>query len=392
MISTHDKIHSFLACFDNHKKTIIETLYTSLRLSTTIYAELEPAKQDELAKLMIVGLRKAMEQKSVSPLIEAIYSIHLDDLTATSTLSLDTIQALLTLIRRSSFAALTNPCLIRHMSAGVIGLDLLCKMLEQTLSEIITHHLHDIQNETLTLHNSISMLHSIIEASPNAIATFNPNGEVIYANASFQETTGYGKEATGIRLYDLIVPEDDEAQFATHQFATHQTWHGTLTCQHKNGETFPGDVAFFPIYDAENQVQGQAIILRDISNMLHTEELETPLIVLEDHVVAMPLIGSIDESRAQRITETLLEGVAANRATMAILDITGVPDVDNRIATTLIQTAQAARLLGAQIILTGIRPDVAITLVKLGIDMRGIVTRSRFKAGVAYALAHRHRV
>ena len=118
-------------------------------------------------------------------------------------------------------------------------------------------------------------------------------------------------------------------------------------------------------------------------------ELSTPLIPILDGVVAMPLIGAIDSARARQIMETLLEGIGEKRASIAILDITGVRVVDTQVANALIRTAQAAQLLGARVILTGITPEVAQTLVQLGIDLRSVATRSTLQSGIAYALAQR---
>jgi rsbT co-antagonist protein RsbR len=114
-------------------------------------------------------------------------------------------------------------------------------------------------------------------------------------------------------------------------------------------------------------------------------ELSTPLIPISDQIVAMPLIGSVDSRRAQQVIETLLQGIATTGAQIAILDITGVPVVDTQVADALIRAAQAVKLLGAQVVLTGIRPEVAQTLVGLGTDLRGIVTRSSLQSGIAYA-------
>ena len=114
-------------------------------------------------------------------------------------------------------------------------------------------------------------------------------------------------------------------------------------------------------------------------------ELSTPLIPISDQIVAMPLIGSVDSRRAQQVIETLLQGIAASGAQVAILDITGVPVVDTQVADALIRAAQAVKLLGAQVVLTGIRPEVAQTLVGLGTDLRGIITRSSLQSGIAYA-------
>ncbi len=115
-------------------------------------------------------------------------------------------------------------------------------------------------------------------------------------------------------------------------------------------------------------------------------ELSTPLIPITDKVVVLPLIGAVDTQRAQQILTTLLEGVAERRAQMVIIDITGVPTVDTQVANTLIHAAQAVRLLGASILLTGIRPEVAHTLVNLGVDLRGIQTAGTLQSGIAKTL------
>jgi rsbT co-antagonist protein RsbR len=118
-------------------------------------------------------------------------------------------------------------------------------------------------------------------------------------------------------------------------------------------------------------------------------ELSTPIIPLTNDLVAMPLIGAIDSNRAQQVIETLLAGVADSRATTAILDITGVQVVDTQVANALLRAAQAVKLLGARVVLTGIRPEIAQTLVGLGLDLSGIVTRATLQSGIAFALAGR---
>jgi rsbT co-antagonist protein RsbR len=116
-------------------------------------------------------------------------------------------------------------------------------------------------------------------------------------------------------------------------------------------------------------------------------ELSTPLIPISERVVVMPLIGSLDEQRAQRVLDTLLHGVSGSGAQIAILDITGVPVVDTQVANALIRAAQSVKLLGAQVVLTGIRPEVAQTLVGLGADLNDIITRSSLQSGIAFAAA-----
>jgi rsbT co-antagonist protein RsbR len=115
------------------------------------------------------------------------------------------------------------------------------------------------------------------------------------------------------------------------------------------------------------------------------QELSAPLLPISESVLVLPLIGSIDSRRAQQVMETLLEGVATYRADVAIVDITGVQVVDTQVANALIQAAQAVQLLGAQVVLTGIGPTMAQTLVSLGADLSSIVTRGNLQSGIAYA-------
>ncbi|HYF64358.1 MAG TPA: PAS domain-containing protein [Herpetosiphonaceae bacterium] len=116
-------------------------------------------------------------------------------------------------------------------------------------------------------------------------------------------------------------------------------------------------------------------------------ELSTPLIQLNQATILMPLIGTIDSQRAAGVITSLLDGVGDYKARVAILDLTGVPVVDTQVASALIRAAQAVRLLGAQVILTGIRPEIAQTLVALGVDLGEVVTRSNLQMGIEYALA-----
>ena len=121
-------------------------------------------------------------------------------------------------------------------------------------------------------------------------------------------------------------------------------------------------------------------------------ELSTPLIPIIEGVVVMPLIGIMNSDRAQRILETLLSGVAEHQAYLVIIDITGVRDVDTQIAQVLVHAAQAVRLLGSRVMLTGIQPQIAQTLIELGADLSGIITQSTLQRGIATALSIRDEV
>lgn len=115
-------------------------------------------------------------------------------------------------------------------------------------------------------------------------------------------------------------------------------------------------------------------------------ELSTPIIPISDGVLIMPLIGAVDAQRAQTMLETLLTGIHEHQAELVILDVTGMQDIDTQIANVFIQTAQATRLLGAQVMMTGVQPLIARTMIQLGIDLSNITTHSTLQAGVAAAL------
>jgi GAF domain-containing protein len=115
-------------------------------------------------------------------------------------------------------------------------------------------------------------------------------------------------------------------------------------------------------------------------------EMSTPLIPITDRIMVMPLIGTVNPERAAQVLEVALEGAARRRARVVILDVTGIKQIDTHVVQTLLQSAAALRLLGAQAVLTGIRPEVAQTMIGLGIDLGATVTRGTLQSGIAYAL------
>ncbi|MFF3448847.1 STAS domain-containing protein [Streptomyces sp. NPDC002667] len=128
---------------------------------------------------------------------------------------------------------------------------------------------------------------------------------------------------------------------------------------------------------------GQDLIDRQRLQLL---EVATPVIKLWTGVVAVPLIGTLDSARSQVVMESLLDAVVSQQARFAILDITGVPTVDSLVAQHLMKTVAAARLMGAECVVSGIRPAIAQTIVHLGIDLGSVVTRASLADALAYAL------
>ena len=114
-------------------------------------------------------------------------------------------------------------------------------------------------------------------------------------------------------------------------------------------------------------------------------ELSTPVVQIWDRIICLPLIGTLDSRRTQLMMERLLERIVRSRAEVAILDITGVPTVDTQVANYLIKTVTAVRLLGSTCIITGVGPSIAQTIVHLGIDLTGIITRNQLSDGIRLA-------
>jgi rsbT co-antagonist protein RsbR len=115
-------------------------------------------------------------------------------------------------------------------------------------------------------------------------------------------------------------------------------------------------------------------------------ELASPVVPVMDGIVVMPLIGVIDSARAAGLTHTLLTAIEQHRATTVIMDVTGVPIIDTQVAQVLLQTAAASRLIGARTILVGMRPELAQTIVGLGLDLSQLITRADLQSGVRYAM------
>jgi rsbT co-antagonist protein RsbR len=131
------------------------------------------------------------------------------------------------------------------------------------------------------------------------------------------------------------------------------------------------------------QQRREELIQRQQEEML---ELSTPVVELWDGVLALPLIGTLDSMRTQIVMENLLQRIVETSSTIAIIDITGVPTVDTLVAQHLLKTVAAARLMGADCIISGIRPQIAQTIVHLGIDLHDITTKATLAAAFTVAL------
>jgi rsbT co-antagonist protein RsbR len=138
------------------------------------------------------------------------------------------------------------------------------------------------------------------------------------------------------------------------------------------------------LHTTDSYIHGRdQVIARQQEEML---ELSTPVVTLWDGIVALPLIGTLDSARTQVVMESLLQAIVQTNSRFAIIDITGVPTVDTLVAQHLLKTITAARLMGAECILSGIRPQIAQTIVHLGINLEDVITKSKMADAFRLAL------
>jgi rsbT co-antagonist protein RsbR len=254
--------------------------------------------------------------------------------------------------------------------------------------------------------NELRIFKTMADTAPDAFGMAAADGTLVYANEAYRRLTGYGDALVGMNFLDHFTNDERPlALEALSSTAERGEWRGTLTFLRQDGSSVPIEATGFVARDDAGNITAVMGLFRDLTEQRRIEaerqalqdqvidaqraalrELSTPLIPVSDKVVIMPLIGTIDTGRAQQVMETLLEGVAHHQATLAILDITGVSIVDTQVAQALIGAAQAVRLLGAQVMLTGIQPQIAQTLVHLGVDLSNIETRGSLQSGIADAL------
>ncbi|WP_313514995.1 STAS domain-containing protein [Pseudomonas sp.] len=138
------------------------------------------------------------------------------------------------------------------------------------------------------------------------------------------------------------------------------------------------------LYSMESYMTGRESVIREQQESML--ELSTPVVELWKGVLAIPLIGSLDSNRTQIVMEALLEKIVQTESEIAIIDITGVPTVDTMVAQHLLKTVTAAKLMGAKCIISGIRPQIAATIVHLGVELGDVITKSSLADAFSIAL------
>ena len=267
----------------------------------------------------------------------------------------------------------------------------------------ITHH-KSVQEQLLNKVQESNRFRTLIESTSDFVGIADLTGIVTYINPAGLRLLGRElQDVMGKSLAETHPPEHSQRMLTEHipHAVREGTWSGEAELLSNSGEVIPMTQVLVPLRSPSGAITHMATLIRDARPQKQLEKqlltqteylratmqaMATPIIPLDERILVMPLVGFIDTERASQIMNAALEGVQSYAAQVVIMDVTGLRNVDTNIASTLISTARALRLLGTETILTGIRAQVAQTLVALGIDLSGIVTYSTLKSAIAYAM------
>ncbi|EYF04673.1 PAS domain S-box protein [Chondromyces apiculatus] len=250
--------------------------------------------------------------------------------------------------------------------------------------------------------------HTLTECVPDAVALIDSEGVIFYANPAYVRLAGGSDSPVGKRAVEVHSEVQDILEEAMRQARLAGFWQSELLLLPAERGQIVALATLVKIESGSDAGGVVGMVLRDVSAEREAEaeraalqakvieaqetmirELSTPLLPLADQVLALPLIGVIDNRRAAVVLDTLLNGVVEHQASTVLIDVTGVSIMDSHVADVLMRTAKAVRLLGAEVVLTGIQPHVAQTLMTLGVDVGATVTLRSLKDGIAFAMRRR---
>ncbi|WP_437969345.1 STAS domain-containing protein [Sorangium sp. So ce260] len=236
--------------------------------------------------------------------------------------------------------------------------------------------------------------------TPAAFAMFDREMRYVMASVRYRADFGLGDQELIGRSHYEIFPDVPEHWKAIHKrcLAGASEGNDEEPFPRSDGHVEWGMWKIFPWYAATGEIGGIMLFTEVITKRKQLEdtlrmqaktllELSAPIVPISQGVLVLPLVGALDSARAEQMMENLLAKVVERQARVAIIDVTGVPHIDTSSANALLQVARAVRLLGAQVVLTGIRPEVSQAIVGLNIDLTGIVTRRDLQSGIAFATA-----
>ena len=243
---------------------------------------------------------------------------------------------------------------------------------------------------------------NIFQSIVEPILVVAPTGHITTVNRAFcRLCEASEEELIGQQLEQLLGQLNLTEVLAQGQLTLEES---PLRTSH--GALLPVSVAASAMKSKMDEQQGLVFVIRDLREIrrieserlqlrdavqrqrILLEELSTPLIPITDEIVVIPLIGTIDSERARQMAESLLHSVASRRARVAIIDVTGVPTLAQAAVSGIITTIRGLGLLGVQVVLTGIRPEVAANLVRLGSDLSSTTTASSLQSGINHAMRY----
>ena len=273
--------------------------------------------------------------------------------------------------------------------------------------KIIESHGHTLRvlsfkdiTEQRKARDAMATFQAAIEDSSDGIGFATPENKITYGNKALHEIYGFDFDTMEMSGIDgtSMWPIEEQERVATEIVAQLATgnWRGEAKQLRKDGSQFDAQMSFSPIRNEEGETIAISVITSDITEQKELQqqlrkqneaimEMSTPVIKIWGKIIMLPIVGALDTSRAQQMTEKLLESIVVNEAVVALIDVTGVPFIDTSVARHLLKAIDASRMLGAEVIVTGFSPEAAQTLAQLGVDFSALRTRGSLQAGLREA-------
>lgn len=252
------------------------------------------------------------------------------------------------------------------------------------------------------------ILHDVAEKAPIGVGITTTAGDFTYMNPAHRKMLGLeAEDVLGKNIRDILVPEEAQMLPYAQQPGPQSSRAGILRLARRDGSTLRAHTTTFWVFTDQGAPIARCAFVRDMTEEEQAEEerqalerqivetqeaalreLGTPVLPISERVLAMPIVGMIDPARASRIIEEMLSGIVRTGAGHVLVDITGVPRVTAEVGEMILRAAKAAELVGTEMVLTGVRGNVAKTLLELGISFAGVETQSTMRAGVAHAIEH----